>query len=134
MFCFRGIRPNSRACCEFQCCQWSILWPASVKKGRITSRAARQFCGKILTDFEQKGPRRGLILTKNSFSPLIPSNSREVSNKYCYFPTHTGKDSVFLKPKFLNKGKLLGDRIFFFSGQIFLLNWPKSFAKSWRHW
>jgi hypothetical protein len=36
-----------------------------------------------------------------------------VSKKYCYFSTYSDKNSVFLELKFLQKGKLLGDRIFY---------------------
>ncbi len=43
-----------------------------------------------------------------------------------YFLTNTIKTSVFLKPQFLQKVKLLGD-------QLFPLDWPKSSAKSWQH-
>jgi hypothetical protein len=108
--------------------------------GRISQKGpnkkwstAGQFRGRILADFEQKGPKRGRILRKFS-PPIFFSYSREASKKKCYFPTHTDKNSVLLKTKFLQKGKITGDRIFFLSGRIFLLDWPKSSAKSWQHW
>jgi hypothetical protein len=40
----------------------------------------------------------------------------------------------FLRTKSFKKGKLLGGPNFFLSGRIFLLDWPKSSAKSWQHW
>jgi hypothetical protein len=43
---------------------------------------------------------------------MILSNSKEVSKKYCYFPTHTNKNSVFLNPNCFKKGKLLRLNIF----------------------
>jgi hypothetical protein len=33
--------------------------------------------------------------------------------KYFYFPTHTDKNRIFLKPNSFKMGKLLADRIFF---------------------
>jgi hypothetical protein len=36
-----------------------------------------------------------------------------MSKKNCYFHTHTDKNSVFLKPKFLQKGKITGGPKFF---------------------
>jgi hypothetical protein len=105
MFCFRGIGPYSRVCCEFQCCQWSILRPASVEKGRITSRAARQFCGKILTDFEQKGPRRGRILTKNCFLLLSPLILGKCPRNIVIFPLTQTKIVLFFSPNSLIREK-----------------------------
>jgi hypothetical protein len=41
-------------------------------------------------------------------SLILSSHSREVSKKYCYFSTHTDKNSVFLKSKVRQKGKITG--------------------------
>ncbi len=49
--------------------------------------------------------RKGAEFKKNCCPHLIVSNSKEVSKKYCNFPTHTDKNGAFLKPKFLQKGK-----------------------------
>jgi hypothetical protein len=81
------------------------------KKGPNKSRAAGQFCGRILADFEQKGPKRGRILTK--LFPFSYPHSREAFKKKCHFATHKDKSSVFLKPKFLQKGKIIGGPNFF---------------------
>jgi hypothetical protein len=60
-----------------------------------------------------KKGRKGAKFYQNCFPSHIFSNSREVSEKYCYFPTHTDKNSVFLEPKFLQKGKIIGGLNFF---------------------
>jgi hypothetical protein len=49
---------------------------------------------------------------------------------YCIFHTHTDENSVFLKPTFIPKGKLLETNFFSLGGRIFLLDWPKS----WQHY
>jgi hypothetical protein len=104
MFCFIANEPNSisRARCEFHL----------------------QFCGQILADFEQKGPRNF-----NKIVSIILSNSREVPKKYYYFPTHTDKDSIFLKPKFLLEGKITGGPIFFPQRPIFSYGFADMFCK-----
>jgi hypothetical protein len=42
-----------------------------------------------------------------------------VYKKYCYCPTHTDKNSRFLKPKFLQKGNNWGNEFFFFPAAKF---------------
>ncbi len=76
------------------------------QKGRIKSGAAGQICGVILgilADFEQKGSTTG-----RTFKKIV---SLRV---------------FFLSPNSSKKLILLGNRIIFHSGRIFLLNWPKS--------
>jgi hypothetical protein len=48
--------------------------------------------------------------------------------KYFYFPTHTDKNSIFLKLNSFKTGKLLADRNFFPQRPNFL------HGKSWQHW
>ncbi len=73
--------------------------------------------------FAQKEPKRGRTL-KKCFAPLILSNSREVQEIF----------SFSQRNKQCRNGKLLGRLNFFPSGgRIFLLDWPKSFEKSWQH-
>jgi hypothetical protein len=72
---------------------------------------------EFLADLEP----RGQISTKLFTSSYPLYNSREVSKKYCYFPTHTDKNSVFLNPKLLQNWNITGDQIFCLSGRVFLL-------------
>jgi hypothetical protein len=95
---------------------WAIV---QVKKGRIKSEAAGQFCVRMLADIVQKGPKKGRILIQLFLSSYILSYSREVSKKYCYFATHTDKNSVFLKPNSFKKGKLLGPEFFHSAAEFF---------------
>ncbi len=103
---------------------------------RIKSGGTGQFCGRIFTDSEKrakKGPNFNKIVSLpfSSISSLILGRC---PRNIVIFPTHTDKSSVFLKPKFLQKGKINGGpNFFFFSNQIFLLNWTKSSARSWQH-
>jgi hypothetical protein len=66
----------------------------------FSSGAVGLICRQILADFNKKGPKRG----------RSSSNSRE---EILFFPTHTNKKSVFLKPKLLQKVKITGETIFF---------------------
>ncbi len=77
-------------------------------------------CVRILADCEQKGAKIWKIV-----SPPLSALLVGKSKKY-YVPTLTEKISVFLEPNFFKKWKLQLDR-------IFLLDWPKSSAKSWQH-
>ncbi len=85
-----------------------------------------------------KKGRKGAEFYQNCFPPLILSNSREVSNKYCIviFPTHTDKNSAFeLKPKFLQKGKISGGTEFFPFPSKFFSGFAKKLCKELAiHW
>jgi hypothetical protein len=89
---------------------------------------------EFLANFEQKGPKSGRPLTK-IVSLLLSSLILLKSKKYYYFPEHTCQNNVFLKPKFLQKGKT------FYLGADFFPQWPnfssglaeKVLQRGWQH-
>jgi hypothetical protein len=65
------------------------------------SGAVGLICRQILTDFNKKG-RKGAEVS------LILGSPRNI-----IFPTHTNKNSVFLKPKIFQKVKITREANFF---------------------
>jgi hypothetical protein len=65
-FCAALLKPRLAA----SVVNWAIV---QVKKGRIKSEAAGQFCVRILAEFVQKGPKKGRILIQlfSSSSTLL---------------------------------------------------------------
>ena len=81
-------------------------------------------------DFNRKG-RIGAELPKKNSSFLLSSLMLGKLKKYYSFSIHTeNNSSVFLKPKCLQKGKVLGEAKFFFPlQQIFPPDWPAGHYK-----
>jgi hypothetical protein len=108
---------------------WPIVRPHSQKGPNKKWSSLTNLRLNKKTKRAEKGPSFRKIVSL-LLSPLILRKSKKKN----YFPTHTDKNSVFLKLKFLQKMKITGDRIFFLNGgRIFILDWPKSSAKSWQH-
>ncbi len=93
---------------------WPIVRPHK-SKGPNKKRRGRTI---LRPNFRRKGAE----FYQNCFSPLILSDSREVPKKYCYFPTHTDKYSVFYAQIPSKRDNHLGDRIFF-SQQLNFSSW-----------
>jgi hypothetical protein len=107
--------------------------PTSRLFGRISQKGPNKTdnsAAEYWPILKQKGPKNGPNFNK-IVSLLLSSlsNSREMFKNIAIFPLTPTKNTVFLEPKFLQKGKLLGDQIFFLSGRIFLLDWPKNLCK-----
>jgi hypothetical protein len=95
--------PNQtkKACCERSRAVSAANWPIARPHSQKGAEQKVEQPDKSAADFEQKGLKRG----RTCFPPLIPS-------KCYYFPTHTNKNSVFLKSKFLQKVTITGGNFF----------------------
>ena len=94
---------------------WSARWESLLPTGRMFGRISQIGPNKKWSGRTNLRPNFGRFWTKRiEKGPNFKKN--------CFPP------SVFLKPKFLQNVSmvLLGNRIIFLSGRIFLLNWPKS--------
>ncbi len=89
----------------------------------------------FLADFEQKGLKRAKTgeLKKNVSLLLSSLILGKCLRNIVIFPLTQIKIVFFLSPNSFKKGTLLWDRSFLLSGRIFLLDWPKSSAKSLQH-
>ncbi len=132
-------RPFQRLCYSLQRKSTNskrlTVLPIGRKFGRISQKGLnKKWSGRtILADFEHKGPKKGpnfnKIVSLLWFSLILGKCPRNI---VIFQLTQT--ITVFSLTQIPSKRENYWDWIFFLSGRIFLLDWPKSSAKSWHHW